>query len=73
MFICNNCGETFENCKTVEERHPYGESYATERWAVCPYCEEADISEAKRCVRCSEFAAELEDGLCEHCRDEEER
>lgn len=71
MFICNNCGETFTDGKTVFEFHPYGDGYASEPWAVCPYCEDTDFSEAQQCERCSEFSAELKDGLCEYCRDSE--
>ena len=67
MFICNNCGETFETCGIYEEHHPYGMTFATERFAICPHCEDTDISEAKQCERCGEFFAELDEGLCDCC------
>lgn len=70
MFICNNCGETFVAAKIIEEPHPYGMSTATETWAVCPYCEDTDISEAKQCERCGELVAELNNGLCDICHDD---
>lgn len=67
MYICNNCGAVFSEPDTYEEHHPYGMGYAAEKWAVCPFCEETDYSEAKQCERCGEFAAELNNGLCECC------
>ena len=67
MFICNECGELFEEPKIIEEHHPYGMGYATEEWAVCPHCKETDFQEAKQCSRCGEYVAELEDGLCDVC------
>lgn len=44
MFICNECGELFEEPKHIEEHHPYGDSFATEEWAVCPHCEQNDFN-----------------------------
>ena len=70
MFICNDCGAVFDECKSVGEQHPYGMGFATEYWSVCPYCGENDIDEAKQCKRCGEHFAELEDGLCDLCWDE---
>lgn len=67
MYICNNCEELFEDCKIIKEHHPYGMGYAVEEWAVCPYCSDADISEAKECTRCGAMVAELDGGLCECC------
>lgn len=67
MFICENCGEVFEECKVVEEHHPYGMTYATEYWSVCPHCGEMDFVEAKKCSRCGEYVAELHEELCECC------
>lgn len=70
MFICNNCGETFEEFAIIEEHHPYGMGYAVEEWSVCPYCKDNDIDEAKQCKRCSEYVAELHEGLCDVCYDD---
>lgn len=67
MYICNNCGEAFEDYKTIEEHHPYGMGTAAEKWAVCPYCNDTDFDKAKQCDRCGELVAELEDGLCDCC------
>ncbi len=67
MFICNNCGETFSECGTAYNYHPYGMGEAREEYGVCPYCNENDFCEAKKCERCGEYAAKLELGLCEYC------
>ncbi len=67
MYICNNCGETFEDCKIIVEHHPYGMSSATEHWAVCPHCDDTDYEEAKQCEKCGEYVAELDSGLCDCC------
>ena len=68
MFICNECERTFYECKVIKEYHPYGMSYATEYFSVCPYCESGDIAEAVRCKHCGEHFAELEaDDLCDVC------
>ena len=72
MFICNECGEVFEEAKVIEERHPYGEGYATEEWFVCPHCGDSHIEEAKKCSRCDEYVADSEttlgEGLQPLCR-----
>lgn len=68
MLICNSCETTFYEPKAMSEQHPYGESYATEYWSVCPNCESGDICEAEKCKQCDNFFAKLEDeGLCEIC------
>ena len=68
MIICHDCGELFEDPKTVIEYHPYGMGYAPEEHYVCPHCESSDIAEAKQCKRCGEYFAELEDDdLCDLC------
>lgn len=70
MYICEECESVFEEPKIIEEHHPYGMGYATEEWAVCPHCESTDYTEAKRCKRCGEYFAELDDGLCDICYDD---
>ena len=67
MFICENCGYVFEDHKVIKERHPYGMSYATEEWYVCPHCNDSNTVEAQECERCGEYVAKLEDGLCDVC------
>lgn len=68
MFFCEHCEEFFEECKVVQEHHPYGMGTAAEEHYVCPYCESSNISKAKQCKRCGEYFAELEDDdLCDCC------
>ena len=67
MFICNECGKTFEEPKVYYESHPYGEGHAHEKWTVCPYCREADISEAEQCERCGDWVESTRKGLCDVC------
>ena len=70
MFICNECGELFEEPIYIKEHHPYGDGYATEEWAVCPYCKENDLDVAERCIQCGEYFADLTSGLCDICYDD---
>ena len=67
MFICNECGRTFSDYEIVEEYHPYGMGFATEKWAVCPYCDNSDFTEAQECKECGDLFTELKDGLCDAC------
>ena len=70
MYICKECGKTFDEPKILHEHHPYGEGYVTEKWVVCPFCKEAGISEAVECERCGALVAETNDGLCDVCWDD---
>lgn len=36
-YICEECGERFEEPHTYEERHGFTHG-PFERWSVCPYC-----------------------------------
>jgi hypothetical protein len=74
MYICNDCGEVFEEFKEVCEAHPYGMGSAYETWCVCPYCESNDFDEAEECECCGEAFPKksLTDGLCEECYEENE-
>lgn len=67
MYICNNCEAVFETPAVHEEKHPYGMTYATEYWSVCPHCQDTDFDEAEKCERCGEYVAELDEGLCDVC------
>lgn len=70
MFICEECGEVFEEPNVYKEHHPYGMGFATEYFAVCPCCNDTSISEAKRCDVCGEWFAKLHDDLCDECESE---
>ena len=68
MFICEECNKVFDDPITIEEYHPYGMGYATERWNACPHCESTDIVEVEQCQKCEEYVEELVDGeLCQRC------
>ena len=67
MYYCEDCEEFFSEAKTVEEHHPYGMTYATEYWAVCPHCGSTNFEKARPCEHCGEYAPNLKDGLCECC------
>ena len=73
-FACNACGCVFDedDILVVEERHPYGESYAPEFFHCCPNCKECGIEEAEECSFCGEYHApdNMYDGVCEECRKE---
>jgi uncharacterized protein CbrC (UPF0167 family) len=68
MFICDECRCFFDDPERVEERHPYGESYAIEEYYCCPKCG-GGFSEASICEECGEYFAEEElvGGLCPEC------
>ena len=72
VLYCERCGEIFsENeMEIIEEHHPYGNGYATEKWGACPYCNDTDIREAKQCSRCGEYVAETKDDMCDVCYEE---
>ena len=70
MYICNDCGAVFEECKVEYEFHPYGSGTAKEEWWYCPNCDSADFEEAKECKRCGEYFVSLTDGLCDLCYEE---
>ena len=70
MFICNNCGNVFDEPSSYSESHPYGMGYASETICVCPYCRDTDFTEAEECSRCGEIVAETRDGLCDMCYEE---
>ena len=61
MYKCSNCGEVFEEAKSIKE--DWGETFS-----VCPYCN-GDYDEVKQCNHCDEWHTEdeLYDGWCEKC------
>lgn len=71
MYKCNNCGQVFDEAKTVTETHGFAHG-PFEKLCVCPCCN-GDYSESKQCKQCGEwhFEDELFDGYCTDClRDE---
>ena len=75
MFICNDCGEVFEEAMVVTDHYPYGDTTVPYDWYVCPNCKENNISRAVECSHCGEIISEdasiiddkLEHRYCETC------
>lgn len=67
MYICKECGITFEEPKEYSDLHPCGDSCVEEKWEVCPHCDTPNIVEAKVCKRCGDYAAETSLDLCDVC------
>ena len=44
QYICNDCGEEFDEPGVHVEPHPEV-GWGEERWAVCPYCGSEDFTE----------------------------
>ena len=71
MYVCLNCGRTFDEPHRWEERHgfDYGPS---ESWSGCPYCGES-YTDAHKCGCCEEWIngsyIKLESGerICQNC------
>ena len=61
MYKCSNCGEVFEEAKSIKE--DWGETFS-----VCPYCN-GDYDEVKQCDHCDEWHTkdDLYSGWCEKC------
>ena len=76
MYICNDCGEIFDEPATEYEYHPYGMGYAREEWAVCPCCSSTCFEEARVCENCGEVITddyefgENDEYLCPDCYEE---
>lgn len=75
MFICNDCGNVFEEPEyftwtetlCVLDGRPYREDCAE---PICPDCGTTNFEEAYACENCGEWGwdFELTDGLCDKCR-----
>ena len=67
MFVCNNCGEVFDEPATYEECvGEYWGQPAYETWAVCPSCKDEDFTEYDEYERCWAESA-YDDQDCEMC------
>ena len=75
MFKCIECGYVFEEGEQAvwyEDRGEFWGVPCSERMTGCPKCR-GDYEEATECENCGEWhdEYELEDGLCEKCRENE--
>lgn len=68
MYICNNCGRTFNEPEIYFERHgPDSPPY--EEFGMCPGCECGDFEEAEYCIHCEKWLLdeEIYAGVCKKC------
>ena len=70
MYICNNCGNLFEQPTTSREMHEVWGHQQSEEVSVCPYCGVADMSEARACVFCGEYGLWDDGNVCPDCAEE---
>lgn len=73
MFKCYECGATFSEPESYQER--VGEYFGTPAYVdrcCCPNCRHDEYEEVHQCEICGEwfFDEELDDGICEDCIDE---
>lgn len=73
MYICKDCGDTFDVAKSATEFQPYGNGYVAEpEHYVCPYCG-GEFEEAQQCEICGEYctSSDIHNGVCSYCLEEE--
>lgn len=64
MYKCKECGELFDEPKTIIiDRHLEVSGCNPEYWDVSPCCQE-DFTEMQECFRCGEYT---EDVICDDC------
>ena len=70
-YKCNDCGYVceYDELETIVDRHPYGDTYAEERYVECPMCGSGDIDEATECSVCGEYHTGGDD-VCDDCLQE---
>lgn len=69
LFVCLECGSTFEDPKRWEETH--GLDYGPyEKWSGCPFCGGA-YTKAYQCNSCGEWIAAryIKVGYQRYCQD----
>lgn len=67
MFYCYDCGEFFEEPKTLYEGHSeLDEGPVWEAYGACPYCQSDRIDTAQTCDICGEY---IVGDICENCAD----
>ena len=66
MFICNHCGNTFQQPAEFREPHPELIGCPDESWTECPTCGDGDYTGARMCD-CGNYTRNS-DGLCDDCK-----
>ena len=76
LYKCCECGHVFEGDEVAVWTESRGEFWgfpAYEEMTGCPRCK-GDYDEAVKCEVCEGYflSEELEDGICEDCREKED-
>lgn len=64
-YKCVDCGHATDELDFVKQDHPYGDTYASEEFGICPLCG-GEVEEAKECSECGEYHTGEQD-LCDAC------
>lgn len=77
MYLCNNCGVTFDEPHQGVIYHDEVDFQKEEYYSVCPRCEENDFDEVVTCKMCDDFIVKNEtekyvafnngDNVCNDC------
>lgn len=69
MFLCANCGQTFDSPKDVADfTSEYWGERVTHYTPACPYCGSDDFDRMRKCVVCGEDISP-DERLCDNCRE----
>lgn len=77
MFLCNDCGEVFDEPHEATIYHSEVDYQCEEYYCVCPSCGENDFDEVVQCEVCDDFIVKNErekyiafsngDNVCNNC------
>ena len=73
MFICDDCGEVFEEPAAYYESREFWGASCQEAFGACPNCGSTDYDVAMRCDRCGEWVIDghwTDIFLCDICFDD---
>lgn len=75
MYICKECGGTFDEPNVIPEFHPAGDGFVREDFGYCPYCGSSAWEQAYPCLKCGEAVADSDYffHLCRRCETEAKR
>lgn len=69
MYLCEDCGNTFNEPKIAQQSVPYGIGNAHFDFCVCPFCGSNCIVDTEVCVECGKPFDDkhLYGGICKDC------